>query len=493
MHTDSPYQLACYDFIQNETGSAVIEAVAGSGKTTTGVNMVKRIPRGLTHTFLAFNKSIATELSARGVNGRTFHSMCFGPVLRAKGASNVEANKLRKIIDAALGDDDSRLYGQFITRLVGLARNSGFGCLMGDTTEDFATLAEHHDLELDSERATLPRALELAKWLLDASNASDMVDFDDLLYIAVKDGVSLPKFDVVFVDEAQDTNAIQRALLRKILKPEGRLIAIGDPAQAIYGFRGADSESMRLMAEMFECKHLPLTVSYRCPTAVVEFAQQWADHIEAAPGAQEGTVAELDTKWSNADFRPGDLVVCRTTRPLISLAFSMLKDKKPVRIMGREIGQGLKSLINKMNAKGVDALAEKLTNYTSREAEKAIAQGKDAKAEQIRDKSDAIFCLINGLPETDRTVPALLRCIDELFADVNNATVLATIHKAKGLEADTVFWLNSSQCPSSWARQPWQKQQERNLCYVAATRAKVELVLIEERKDRVTDRESEAA
>jgi superfamily I DNA/RNA helicase len=46
-----------------------------------------------------------------------------------------------------------------------------------------------------------------------------------------------------------------------------------------------------------------------------------------------------------------------------------------------------------------------------------------------------------------------------------------------------VFWLNSSLCPAKWARQDWQKQQEVNLCYVAATRAMSELHLIEEKKD----------
>ena len=91
-----------------------------------------------------------------------------------------------------------------------------------------------------------------------------MANFDDLLYLAVKDGISLPKFDFIFVDEAQDTNAIQRALLRKIMKKTSRVVVVGDPAQAIYGFRGADSESMNLIAEEFDCKRLPLSISCRC-------------------------------------------------------------------------------------------------------------------------------------------------------------------------------------------------------------------------------------
>jgi superfamily I DNA/RNA helicase len=92
-----------------------------------------------------------------------------------------------------------------------------------------------------------------------------------------------------------------------------------------------------------------------------------------------------------------------------------------------------------------------------------------------------VLCLIEGLGENSRTIPELLRVIDDLFDERRAGVTLATIHKSKGLEADRVYWLNASQCPAQWAKQDWQKQQERNLCYVAATRAKRELVLIEEK------------
>jgi DNA helicase-2/ATP-dependent DNA helicase PcrA len=60
-----------------------------------------------------------------------------------------------------------------------------------------------------------------------------------------------------------------------------------------------------------------------------------------------------------------------------------------------------------------------------------------------------------------------------------DAVVLATIHKSKGLEAPRVFWLGRAECPAKWAKQDWQKEQERNLCYVATTRAQEELHMIE--------------
>lgn len=478
----SALQLALFGDAATGQGNRIVIAVAGSGKTSSGEQMVKRV-RG-SHVYLAFNKPIATELSARGLNGRTFHSICYSVVTKARNAKTIDSDKLRRLCDAKLTGDDGQLYGSFIQRLVGLARNAGIGCLVDNVDSAWYDLIEHHDLQLESETADTTKAVELAQQLLVWSNESNMVDFDDLLYFAVKDGLVMPKFDNVFVDEAQDTNAIQRAIIKKMMKPTSRLFAIGDPAQAIYGFRGADSNSMNMIKEEFNCTEMPLTVSYRCATSIVKYAQNWVDHIQAAPGAPEGEVVDLNYDWTTANFKPDDLVVCRTTAPIITLAYRMLKARVPVRVMGREIGQGLKSLIKKMKANTIDQLETKLDIWSARECEKARVKNQDSKVEAIQDKCDAIKCLIDGLTEGDRSIYALNNVIDKLFNDAVGCTVLATIHKSKGLEADRVFWLNSSLCPSKWAKQDWQKQQEANLCYVATTRAKTSLFLIEEKKEK---------
>lgn len=480
--TWSKYQQAIFDFVENGSGNAVVEAVAGSGKTTTIVEAVKRVKGS--SILLAFNKTIAEELKARGVNGRTWHSLVYSPVTRFKLTNNVEANKLRAICKQNMNGDDEFIYGAFCAKLVGLARQAGIGCLVADTEQEWWDIVQHHDIEPESDRAEMPRAIELSRNLLVWSNASNMVDFDDLLYIAVKDGIQLPKFDFVFVDEAQDTNAIQRALLRKIVHPGSRIIAVGDPAQAIYGFRGADSESLNLIASEFNCERLPLTVSYRCAASIIGAARQYVDHIEAAPNAPEGEVVDLGNEWDHKILGADDLVVCRNTKPLVALAYKLLRAKVPAKILGREIGQGLKSLIGKMKSNDVDSLILKLEAWASREVDKAIAKQLDAKVDAIQDKADAILCLIDGLDEDNRTIDALVAVIDQLFANTVNATTLATIHKAKGLEADKVFWLNSSLCPAKWAKMAWQKQQELNLCYVATTRAKTTLVLIEDSKKK---------
>lgn len=480
--TWSTFQTSIFAFVESGTGNAIVEAVAGSGKSTTIIEAMKLV-RGAS-IFLAFNKSIADELKAKGVNARTFHSLTFGAVLRATGAGQPEPDKLKKLLreakeDGSISDYDHKLYSSFAMRLVGLAKQVGMGFLTRDTFDAWMGICMHHDIEPESDAADLGTGIEWARKLLDWSNKDSRVDFDDMLYIAVRDRLSLPKFDFVFVDEAQDTNMIQREILRMIMRPTSRMIAVGDPAQAIYGFRGADARSLNLIAEEFNATTLPLSITYRCPQAVVTYAQQWVNHIQAADNAPEGAVNSFGNDWSPEDFSPNDLVVCRKTAPLISLAFKCIRYNVPAQVMGRDIGQGLKALIKKMNPRNIDDLGVKLTKFQEREVAKARKDEDDKRAEQIQDKVGSILFLIDALREDRRNLQGLEAGIDYLFKDKQNAVKLSTIHKAKGLEADTVWWLDRSECPSRWARQPWQQQEEIHLCYVAATRAKKVLNLIE--------------
>ncbi len=474
----SPYQAAIFDFVSNGQGNGIVVAVAGSGKSTTIIEAMK-LAQGQS-IFLAFNKAIADELKRKGVNGRTFHSLVFGAVLRACNQDGPTLDKLRLISRELFSFDESKKFGAFATRMVGLARGMGFGIagMVANVEEEWIALASHHDLEPEGERC-FAEAIDGAQRLFDACMDDARVDFDDMLYRAVADDLNLPKFDFVFVDEAQDTNPIQRAILHKIMAPGGRMIAVGDPAQAIYGFRGADSEALNVLSAEFDCIELPLSITYRCPKLVVEYARQWVGHIEAREGAPDGVVSDLGTEWNPLDFMPGDLVVCRKTAPLIAAAFRFIRAGVPVQVLGRDIGQGLKALIKKMNARSVDMLGEKLEAYQQREVNKALAADDESKAESIRDKVGVLLFMIDELSEDKRTIADLEAGIDWLFSDKGKAVIFCTGHKSKGLEAERVFWLGRSECPAQWARKPWQRQQELNICYVITTRAIAELYFME--------------
>lgn len=478
----SAYQNKIFAFLAETVRNLIVRAGAGSGKTTLLTEIVKRLP-GRT-VFLAFNKSIQLELERRGVFAKTFHGLVYAPVTRfysTMARATVDANKVRGLIRERYSDEEQRTYGAFVAKLVGLAKNSGVGILLDDTEQNWDDLAAKHDLEIEDGKGSHAEALQRSRDMLAISNKvareQGVLDFDDLLYLAVLDGITLPTFDNVLVDEAQDTNAIQRAIIRKIMREGSRLVAVGDPSQGIYGFRGADSDAMDLIKSEFDADELPLTVSYRCATEIVKYASQFGV-IEAAPGAAEGVVTHLKREDKPVTMmEPTDLVICRLTAPLIQLAYDLMMARKPAYMMGREIGEGLVNLIKKQKAAGIKNLIAKLEESTAREIERAKAKGDDAKAERAEDRQNCILFLIETLDENSRTVPELTRVIENLFSNKADAVVLATVHKAKGLEAKRVFWLNYD-FNSKWARQPWQKQQEKNLRYVAATRAKSELVLI---------------
>ena len=479
----STFQSDIFNFVSNGDGNAIVEAVAGSGKTTTIVEAMSRIPPTHNSIFLAFNKAIATELKSRGVNGRTFHSLGCSATMKALGSNQIAGDKTRKLAYEHFEEEDAFLYSVFLSRLVGLGKQIGIGALVEDDPLAWWDIIEHHDLELDKDGADMHRAVELASQLLTLSNESNVIDFDDMLYLPVLMDLALPKFAFIFVDEGQDTNAIQRELLRKIMGRNSRLVVVGDPAQAIYGFRGADSNSLNCIAKEFNCVRFPLSVSYRCGTKIVNHARKWVDHIQPADAAPEGAVINLNYDWDVDTFAKDDLIVCRTTKPLISLAFRMLRQRIPATVMGREIGQGLVKLIKKFNAKDLAELSEKCQVWADKEIAKSVANMNEGKAAAISDKNASIQILIDDVEMEGGNVQSLINVIEDLFTPSRDSVTLATIHKAKGLEAETVYWLNSSQCPSRWARKGWQKQQEFNLCYVATTRARTGLFLIEEEQD----------
>lgn len=106
----SKYQSAIFDFIAKSHGNLLIEAVAGSGKTTTIVESLKLLGDVSSILFLAFNKSIAEELTKRvpkNVQAKTFHSVCYGAIRKALGHSpKIESNKSRQILKNSLGEYD---------------------------------------------------------------------------------------------------------------------------------------------------------------------------------------------------------------------------------------------------------------------------------------------------------------------------------------------------------------------------------------------------
>ena len=495
----SPMQARFFDWVQNGRGSAVLIAVAGSGKSTTIVQSLNYIGDNTSVTVLAFNASIAKEMKGkieklgmatgrtmRNVAAKTFHSLGYGAILKKlnKRFNEVETDgrKLNRLFREEFSTEAKDLYGSFVPKLVSLGKGEGLGVLRADDKNAWMDLIRHHDLSLDSEDAVEAVAIDLASQLLALSNKvaaeRNWIDFDDQLYLPVLWRLRLWQNDWVFIDEAQDTNPIRRALAKMVLRPGGRLVAVGDPNQAIYGFTGASHDAIDLIKREFNAAELPLTVSYRCPKVAEALVQPLVPHFSVHESAPQGEILRLSMKDGLAKLTARDAILCRNTAPLVELAFQLIASGRGCTVLGKDIGTGLVNLIKKQKAKGIESLIQKLEAFREREVSRFLAAGEEEKAEAITDRVACITTVIFNLPEDMRTVPSLITRLESMFSDDASNLTLCTAHKAKGREWTNVAILRADLMPSKWARQQWQYAQEMNLIYVAHTRFQQSLIFL---------------
>lgn len=480
----SKYQQAVFDHVQNSTRSLIVEAVAGSGKTTTIVHACNLIPEVKDILFLAFNKSIVETLKQRlppGVNCATFNSTGWRAWLSFSGKKMIklESHKINQIIKDKFRDADQEIYGAFVNRMVALGRSEGL--TPDDDDERWFALMDWHDVSImsEAEDVSYARGMDLVKKTLRMSidQAKYVSDFDDQIYMPWLRDVAFPKYDVVFIDEAQDVSKIQVALLKRMLKPGGKLIAVGDPYQAIYGFRGADSSSLENIRQAFDADVLPLSISYRCCKSVIAEAQKYMPGIEAFEQAPEGEVRD-QLQYSVNDFEVDDVILCRNTAPLVGMAYQLISRGRKINFHGREIGKGLITLIRKMKARSIPDLSDRLSEWLERESIRLEEKGKEDQIQALEDKKNCIDIFISNLTSEDYSIGGLIMAIENLFESNGRGVSLSTGHKAKGGEWDRVYILDKHLMPSKWAKKPWMQTQERNLTYVAVTRAKESLVYI---------------
>lgn len=495
----SEFQERIFDFVRDQSnGSAVVIAVAGSGKTTTIIEAAKRLSPQLSCAFVAFNKSIAEGLKTKlpaHVRSSTLNSLGFGAWRRHIGEHantiRVDGNKTRTLAQDIIPPQHYALYGKSMPRLIGIAKAIGvvpidldgtYGGLVDDDESVWSDIVDTYSLDFEADMDNPDHVAGLVRYARailrqSITVAEHLIDFDDQLYMPVITGARFWQNDIIFVDEAQDLNRIQRVMLRRALRSNGRLIAVGDPNQAIYGFRGADHTAIDMIKEDFRAVELPLTISYRCPKAVVAEARRWVSHITSHESAAEGTVQTL-ARYTSDTFGPTDVIVCRNTKPLIGLAYEILRDGVACKVRGRDIGAGLISLIKKFKTNDLDQFDDKFNAYVAKKTMDWLAKGKDDLAQRLQDQYDTIMIFVTNLTP-GATVADLMASIERLFTDNGpQVLTLSTIHKAKGLEWRRVFILDPDLMPSKYAKTEGAKQQERNLQYVAATRAKSDLTYI---------------
>lgn len=501
----SVMQTRFFDWVETGTGSAILKAVAGSGKSTSIVRALPYITREQTVLIMAFNAPIAKEMrdkiaalgleigrTFQNVEAATFHSRGFRALTKRWGQGvkvEVDSGKVRKILKDRLSEAEYEMYGDFVDKLVGFAKGLGVGVpgMSPDERGVWFDMIAMQELWLDDESASEDRAVEIARKALCASNSKAekerWIDFNDQLYLPLLWNLKMFRHDWIFVDELQDTNPVRREFAKRCLKSDpkcpGRFVGVGDPCQSIYAFTGASTNAMDLIAEEFNTIELPLTVSYRCPKAVGEIARQIVPYFEVADNAPQGEVATLPLKDVLAKLSDKDMILCRQTAPLISLAFQIIAGGRGCVVLGKDVGAGLVKLIKMLRPKGVPNLVERLEAFREKQVAKFTKAEQFAKAEAEADRVQCVLTVIDALGEGS-TVPAVIERVEALFGTGSeDRLTLSTIHKAKGREAMNVAVYRQELSPSKATKSDEAYDQELHLIYVRDTRTMNGLYFIE--------------
>lgn len=513
--TPSPQQQALLDAVQNGRRNLILEARAGTGKTFTLVMAAKRMKGSV---YLgAYNAKIGKELKERvagfsNIRAGTLHAAGYSALRYAfkdRMRGDPTDKKVPNIIESMLQTGELPLSMESVAgsmaAIVSMAKQRGIGVLEKDgDVQVWRDMVEHFGLDdglpegfTDDQMLMLLRSSRTV--LLRSNRVVETIDFDDMVYLPLVYDLRMFGNDWVLIDEAQDTNPVRRALARKMLKPGGRLIAVGDPYQAIYGFSGADNDALDQIRHQFDCDTLPLTVTYRCPRKVVEVAQQWVPDIEAHESAPDGLYSSYDYKEDFfSQVKPGDAVLCRYNKYLVGTCFRLIRMGVPARIEGRDIGRGLINLATKWKVKSLDMLVTRVNAWIEREVNKANLKKNDRKAAEIADRGETLLviiqrCLDTGITTFDGMVNLIEQTFDDRVVDRKNMVTLCSVHKSKGMEWPRVFVLGLYELMGRECRIDWQTQQELNLQYVAATRAQEELIDVYGVKEEKKQHELEEA
>lgn len=479
-------QAALWDTLNGSGANVLVEARAGSGKSSScreGMFRMLDADRDLDIRYTVFNKQNADEFRSScppGVAVGTCHSLGLQVLRRARPAIQIDAKKTYMLLDAqADGLLAPRWRRRAVSSLVSLAKNLALRPSQSDLAERLDQIAEHYDVRLFGRR---DEVIDLAIRVLKASaDRLDCADFDDMLWLPSVLSLDPLPAATTFIDEVQDFNPAQHELIPYI-SGGGRVVAVGDRHQAIYAFRGADPDSMPRLGKSMEAssqgltRH-DLTVTFRCPKSHVALAQAYVPDIQAHASNHEGEIeVDLSPVVAMVMAMPGDMVLCPTNAPLIRAALSLIRDRRRCAVRGRAIGDSLLAVYRTVRGDSVLEKAKFVGQWEHEEINRLAARdGTEDVIESVRDRAASLQAVISACISTAQ-VETLIGSLFTEDSPSDSVVVFSTIHRAKGLEAERVWLLEQE--PDGRSRSLWQHQQECNLRYVALTRSKQFLGLV---------------
>jgi superfamily I DNA/RNA helicase len=458
------------DADKSSNTNLMINALAGTGKSATLKLLDTAHTKSEARLYLVFAKRNQLEAVADQKAGafsaltsiKTFNGLGHGiwakaiahPIALDKSKSRT---LWRELVEGLSRSDANDAWKCYQVVMDGIEKAKALGYVPADVKR-VTSLITKQDLHHAMDETPDEYAAELIDQLLRESIRRaylGLIDFNDQIYMPALFGGPFPKFTRIMVDEYQDQSPVNHALLARLHR--GRLIGVGDPHQNIYGFRGAKAGGMSAAVESYSMTELPLSISFRCPQAIVEAARWRVPHFQwSRPG---GEVNDLE-RMVGANFPDDSAIICRNNAPLLRLAFRLISAGRSVTVVGSELGPRLVAIMKKL---GADSMSKKdlIDAIEFWREQKLMANSKSA--------NDLADCM-RVFADHGNTLSSAVSYAEHLFAQQGPIRLL-TGHKSKGLEFPNVFWLDPDLCDS--------REQDRNLAYVITTRSENKLNMVD--------------
>jgi superfamily I DNA/RNA helicase len=459
-------QLHILDLVRTSSAPLMINALAGTGKTSTLRMIDNQIAGKEGILYLVFNKRNQEEASETDSDGNAkFNSTTTIRTLNSQGHrmfaaqiskklvldGNKTTNLLRSAIGELHGPDKTEAWESYSAIKDAVSRAKALGYIPDSKFPTGRRLIDGAGFFSSTDEILSDLARELVDRVLCESIQTAFrgnIDYNDQLYMPTLFGTSFPKFPIVLNDETQDNNPVQHEMLSR-LTTHSRLIAVGDPWQSIYAFRGAVQDGMAQMKAKFEMVEADLSVSFRCPEAIVKAARWRVPHLKwSKPGGRAGKILNPTLRG----FPDNAAIICRNNAPLFSLGLRLLAAKHNVSIAGSDIGPKIVGIMRKLGDES-DSKVKVLEKIEAWRADKLEKQSTTA--------DDTADCM-RVFASFGETLGQALGYAEHLFKQQGGIQLL-TGHKSKGLEWHTVYHMDPSLCGDF--------DQDKNLRYVITTRS----------------------
>lgn len=553
----STYQQDILDFfLNNPQSNMLVNALAGSGKSTTACMLSEHSKTS--DLYIAFNASVVEEFKKKIKNPKTkvmtMHSLAYSIMLynveqeskdsgekpkgfgsqRSKRTVSLDNFKPHKILD----EEITKRYGRYIEFAKRVFLKDNYVNLYNlcrltltdmSSNKDVSRLIDDHVLFLyyGDEGYSAPDISEITSTLkiLDTKSrqqfeAQGVIDFTDMLWITFNklkyDNWEVPYWALytnIYCDEVQDFSNIQLNFLKFIKRTKGRYVFIGDFHQAIYNFAGANAQAFNQIPKMFApVETFDLPICYRCAKShLSRVNREYGIPILPCDDAPLGFVKTIDKNKISEYAKAGDMVISRKNKWIAEVVLDLARNGTPIFIEDKDMVAAIKRQILSSKCTSVGTLEKFLqkviSNYNKKLFEivsKNVSEGGHeeehleavAETNSKIDNTSFLLEILEGYLENHASSDSISKFsnfIDKLLNTTPspNCVRLCSIHKAKGLEATNVFVLNEAKINYDFRNSKEQNIQEKNLSYIATTRAKEGLYLVKEPSKTTTTRKTD--